>query len=685
MIRYFIIHYIGQYLFFFFLVPIAAKIYFSNFPINQKVGPIIIKSNSKFNTDNLPFLIAHFSDTHINSFNPNYGKNFEMCLNNSLLYQPDVYLHTGDTVDDFCSDTRPKYGYQCRNDFIEFDQIFRKYNKSFKISLGAAGNHDMFGIYSFDSPNFNFLNTCKNLYDTPMNNYEEFLVSNYKVKVDDNFFINFISLNPFSFPTTHPVFMYFAHTCQFFLDRLESVVEQIPENEKIIFYSHYPQSSFTSITNTIPSRKSTKGTRIKDLIERPNTIAFISGHNHPESQKIEHHGKKTIEGEMIVQNCEYIESIGFDVKKKNLFEIITIDNERLSFHTIDPKRPNKCLITYPVPLNQTASHSFFDDENSPLRILCFDDKPLKIEIHGDIEGETIKKVKKIKDNVYLYEFPLFQLIEKDKKTHKESDLIVHRLNFDGDWKGQIEFYSNGVVPQFKEEKNHQYSRIYVTRFYLPLIFFYLMFVTFPFTDPFLKKEEHFYFEFLKQDSMSSLKYWFLTITGFCLRLKIQRLQKNYRWILFLAVLWPIFLPLSLMETEGHYGFIWNYGYYIDHVFRFSEHGQDFAFYYYVLIVFPVVLASASLAVNMPAIGLGGLETCLLCVTSYFFVSYYVWYYKLSESAGPVCKYVSVYSLGMIVLFPMLIIGYVEAFIRNRNGRNAEWYSEGLTLIRSIPM
>lgn len=682
--RYYIIHFIGQYIFIFILVLIKKIIDKSVTPLNHTVGPIIVKSNSdmRFNSDNFPFIISHFSDTHVNSFNPQYGNNFELCLSKSLIYKPDVYIHTGDNVDDFCTDTRPKYGHQCRNDFKEFDKIFRKYNKNFQVSLGSAGNHDMFGVFSFDSPNFNFLNTFKNLYDTPMENYEEFLVSNYKIKANDNLVLNFVSLNPFYFPTVHPVFMYFAHTWKNFLNRLETVIDQIPNNEKIIFYSHYPQSSFTSITNPISSRKSKKGRTIKELIERPNTIAFLSGHYHAQNQLFEHHGITEIEGKINSKDCQYIESIGFDVKSTNLFEIVTIDNERFVFHSINPNNSNKCLITYPVPMNQTTSHSFLDDEESFLRILCFNEKPLNIEIHGDIEGKTIKNIKKIKENVYLYEYPLLEIIREDRKR-KSSKLIRHHLSFDGDWKGEIDFYSNGIIPQFEEQKNHEYSRVLSTRYFLPIIILYLLFITIPISIPFLKKEEQLYFNFLNQETTDSFKFWFLTITGFCLRLKIQRLSLRHQIILFIAVLWPIFLPLSLMETENHYGFIWNYGYYINGIFKYSEHGQYYTYLYYVYIIIPVVIASASLSVKISCFSF--LESILLCMYSIFYIIGRVFYYSLSESAGLFCMYISVFTLGILVLYPILFYKYIQIFMSIKNGRNAEWYSDEISLIRLFPM
>ena len=187
------------------------------------------------------------------------------------------------------------------------------------------------------------------------------------------------------------------------------------------------------------------------------------------------------------------------------------------------------------------------------------------------------------------------------------------------------------------------------------------------------------------DKTKLFKYRFLTYTGLCLRLKIQRLNKNYRIVLFCAVLWPIFLPLSLMETEGHYGFIWAYGYFIGGSFRFSEHGQDYEFFYYLSIVFPIVLASASIGAKIPFFGLGGLESFLLFSWSVMFIAHKLWYEKLIESVGPYCEYVSVYSLGMIILYPLMVCTYTGIICNNKCAKDTEWYSEEMTLVRSIPI
>ena len=44
-------------------------------------------------------------------------------LNSLLLYQSEVFLHTGDAADDFYANKQPKCGDQCSNDFTIFNRI----------------------------------------------------------------------------------------------------------------------------------------------------------------------------------------------------------------------------------------------------------------------------------------------------------------------------------------------------------------------------------------------------------------------------------------------------------------------------------------------------------------------------------------------------------------------------------
>lgn len=81
---------------------------------------IDVKSNDhkKFDSTNPPFII-----THANTYNSKFENNFIKCLNSLLLYQSEVFLHTGDAADDFYTNKQPKCGDQCLNDFTIFNRI----------------------------------------------------------------------------------------------------------------------------------------------------------------------------------------------------------------------------------------------------------------------------------------------------------------------------------------------------------------------------------------------------------------------------------------------------------------------------------------------------------------------------------------------------------------------------------
>ncbi|OHT13850.1 Ser/Thr protein phosphatase [Tritrichomonas foetus] len=629
-IRLHTIHYIGQYFYFAVLMTIGIK--YRWVPIYKKVGPIISKNYTEaFDSQKNPYWFVHLSDTHINEFNSNYSKRMDDALNSSLMYKADLLVHTGDITDNFGTDSRPKYGHQYEGDWIEYSKIFKKYRNCYKHVLGNAGNHDMFGVYSFDSPNFNYKKYSG--FDNPISCTEEFQVSKYSLDYfnnetnnDQKLNLTFVSLNPFRFPTAHPTMMYYVIPRKDYLDRLEKVITSVDSNDKIIIHSHYPQSFFKPT-------KSSSGKTSQELISQPNTIAYLSGHLHPIIPIYEHQGMQ--------KNSNYIEAINVDVKTNRLYGILTIDNGRTSYHQIDPSSPNKCLITYPIPINQSSIISGFNDSSAKLRIMCFSDKEFTIRFNGSFSG-NMEFIREIKDNVYLYEFDIPDLPSG-----------IHNLIFDGDWNDEIEFNVKDPIPEFKEAKNVEYSTCYLVRVALPILWCFLFFITIPI--PFLQSTR--YIKFMNEGKLLNIKYWILTISGLSMRAKIQNLHFVHKLILFIAVLWPTCLPISMMETEGHVGIVMTYGYVIKGMFNYAEHSQDYAIYYLTAIVLPVVMSGASYGAGIPFIGLGGLESFAMFIVSAYYTSTWLWYDPLAESVGLVCEYLSVFSLGMILLFPVALFSY----------------------------
>lgn len=314
-----------------------------------------------------------------------------------------------------------------------------------------------------------------------------------------------------------------------------------------------------------------------------------------------------------------------------------------------------------------------------LRILCRGEH--RIELHGDVECDAVKLAKKVKENVYLYEHPLKKIFEDDANT-KSSGPIKHHITFGGGFTGEIDFYSGGRLPAARLRNVSGYSCILVFRFALPLIASYFLYVTWPSSSQSLKSRDQSYFSFMQKQAPHSSKNWFLTVSSLCNRLKIQRLQKRLRLALFAASAWPLILPLSLVETEGHLGFISTYGVFIGGEFRYSEHGQDFAVYFYLFVVLPAVAACACLADDLPLFGAGGIEACVSLLIGTLLVATRVWLRVLFKSAGPFCEFVSVFTLGVFALFPFIIYSYYCVY-KSRGNRSSEWYAEGMTAANSF--
>ena len=632
-LRKYFIHYLGQY--FIFSIAYHIILYAMTIQPTKVVGPIQSQqSNEKFNSEKNPFWLIHISDTHINEFIPeNLGK-LDKVLNTSIMYQSDILLHTGDIVDNFGTSTRPKYGHQHENDMKEASKLFAKYRKNFKFMLGNPGNHDMFGVFSFDSPNFNYKKYY--LFDNPISTYDEFQVS--KCTVDD---FTFISLNPFSFPTAHPLMMFHIVPKRRFLDRLESVISSCGANEKIIFHSHYPQAFYKEIFS------SSSGHNAQELFANQNTISYLSGHLHLGHSSFEHQGGKT--------NSKYVESLSTSTTANMTFGILTIDNNRAVYHQIDANNPDKCLITSPVPKNQTSSSSYFIDESTMLRVMCFSDHKLQINIHGDIEGTLIFD-RMIKNNIYLYKYDISSLF-KNTNTNK----LYRSLSFDGDWKGAISFYVKDPIPAFTETKYSWNNYNTIIHILLPIIWLYLIYVTIPI--PIFKGRE--FIKFVTFGENNTFLNCFLTLSGLSLRFNVQNLILPYKVILFIVVLWPLCFPLCVMETEKHYGFIWTYGYVIDWSAHFSEHGQDYAIYYLVYLVLPLIFVGSSCGAGIPFLIVGLVETILLYGNSIYVTATWFWIEKLSETVSVELMHISIFTFVIIALYPLSLFAYSGLLFKAR--------------------
>ena len=603
--RRYVIHYVGQYLW--LGVVIAAGAAALGVRIEKEVGPIVSRTYPAFNSSAEPFWFVHVSDTHCNEFNGRYCGNLRRALNASLMYRASVLVHTGDIVDNFGSDTRPKYGHQHEPDWVVYNVTMAQFRGVYDKILGNAGNHDMFGVWSFESPRFGY--KMYSGFANPMGTLEEFQVSKYHVGE-----YTFIALNPFRFPTVHPCLMYWVTPQRSFLDRLERVVESCGHDEKLIFTSHYPQSFYKAT-------KASSGRTFHEIIGDNRTVAFLSGHIHPMHPHFEHHR-------------DYLESIAVDIKSHRMFGVATLDNNRFVYHEIDPEQPNRVLVTYPVPFNQTTAQSGFNDITAPIRILSFTDQPLNVTISGNV----ITNVRMIRKGVYLYEHPIPQMTDG-----------LHHITLGGDCSGEIEFYTGSTIPKFRELKNSEYNLSYLTFVATPILFCLLVFVTCP-----IRCCSSSYLDWMNDNNTKS--HWFLTITGLCMRAKLQKLPLRHRLILFLFVLWPVCLPMALMETEDHIGFIWAYGYVINNTFSFAERGLHYVFFYLTGIILPVALSGASQGAGIPFIVLGLLETSSLYLASTCATAW-IWYHQLTESVGLMFACSSLYTLSPLILFPISLFSY----------------------------
>ena len=125
------------------------------------------------------------------------------------------------------------------------------------------------------------------------------------------------------------------------------------------------------------SNKSSLGKNFIDYVGSDQRIlAYLSGHTHPKTVDVVHHGNGGIQ---LIGPCNY---------EYANFGVITIDNGCLSWSLIDAKNPKNGVISYPIPVSQLTSKTIFNDiENAEIRVVMFTDRN-DLSISFTITGES---------------------------------------------------------------------------------------------------------------------------------------------------------------------------------------------------------------------------------------------------------------------------------------------------------
>ena len=525
------------------------------------------KISSPFNPNYNPKIFIHTTDIHCSLSFPERLDSSTIFLKSLFEYNPDLFLLTGDYVDNFRK-RYIKFGGQRKKEWEIYNKSIRTPMSKFKV-IDVSGNHDVWAVRSVTSENNNFLKYSFTYNKSNSDNEEEFFLR--KVKFDG---ITFLLLNDFRFPVIRPPYGAEVHTNTHQLDLLENMISNLEEDECYIL-SHYP------VDRTILT-KSSKGHSFEEIISNKKVGFLFTGHEHPNKVNIIHHGS---EG-----GLEFVTSAAFE-KRAGL---ITIDNDNLIYHEIYiPFYGEKPLffLTYPVPNEQISSHHIFNLNSFEIRVISYySDNNIVLKVEGDINGQFTYE-KKLSNGAFLYKYPVTLPNGKYKiHIYDENRLscnINSEFNIGLKYKGKKEKYSTMV------------SFLLGARFLIIPVWLILLLIIFPFfPDLNLKivRDIELYIEGSHNILINKcLLYLYLVILSpLFLRLRFQKISKILKYAIIICFLYPLVLPLHFMTRfEGIIG----YAFFIFVVVGnkkviYESWSLQITFIYYATIILPWIFFSS---------------------------------------------------------------------------------------------
>ena len=522
--------------------------------------------NQGFDSTYTPKIFIHTTDIHITLNRPKKLDGTFIFLTSLYEYKPDFFLMTGDILDNYIGNSKNTGG-QNEEDLKVYKTAIRNNLSKFPV-IDVSGNHDLWAVKDPISKNNNVLDYLFMFNRTNVKDENDFFIKKIK-----QFNLNFILLNDYRFPVIRPPYGVEPHTTSKQLDILEDTINNLDEDEYIIL-THYP------IDRALLT-KSSKGHSIEEIVSNKKVGFIFSGHQHPNSVNIIHHGK---EG-----GLEFCTSSAYDKKRAGL---ITIDNGNLIYHEVYiPYYGSKPLffLTFPTPNEQITSHHIFNLKNFEIRVISYaPDNNIKLKIEGDIQGE-LNNIKTLSNGAFLYSYP----VNLDYGSYK-----IHIYDESG--------YSCDINTEFtigekykgKKEKYIQFPRfLLVARFMMILFWIFLLIIIIPLFPSYnfsiIEEIEKCISGDKSIDINKILFYIYLIILGpFILRLRFQKINSVLKYGIFIAFIYPLILPIHFMQNfDGVIAYTFLV-FVVTKIKVMYEHwALQITCIYYVTVIFPYVLFS----------------------------------------------------------------------------------------------
>lgn len=567
-----------------------------------------------------PDYFYHLTDVHVSHYNPSTWENFQKSLSIGASMKAHTVLITGDLVDNYYLPFYPsriQETEQRLDDWTRYYQIVNSFRNKYNLFLETFGNHDIPRVYSKDSDNFYYsqytmISHTHNNFSTPENPYDIF------TEKIGNF--TFLALNPMFFPLPPLPFNYYVHAPTEYIEKVEKVVDSIPDNENVILATHYHGPTWSEIYT--PFEESVSTNRFFDtILQTPKIKMLITGHNHGANRMIMHYN-------------DSVEICASDLRYNLKSGIVTNDNNNIVYHWFGIDNPTQSFVTYPVPVEQTTSRT--ECSVQKVRAISFSNQT-NLKVNIDSNPRLLTPIRTLPNNqdATLYEADL-----SDLQPGK------HHLQLIGEEEEEFDFLV-GPSQVIESTTELLYDDMFWAHFQwigLLILVPMFLFVSFPCSfcracsfrgywawinkcDNYEDSDE------IPNDSsicstssiqcnlsddtnlIFDIKYWIYSIFfGFVgIRSRIMKLPFLLRLVLFISVLGSLFVPVFIFNVDGHFGYMFIFGFLmgssehshtdVDHYsariyggwdLRYEEWCPFLGFFYFGVAIVPVILAASSL-------------------------------------------------------------------------------------------
>jgi hypothetical protein len=533
------------------------------------------KPTSPFHSDEDPVWFMHTTDLSIDARLPtSYSVVYERLHRALTLLRPQKVFVSGGVVSNCEHRSYFQYERQHSEDWNLYEMLISELSVNASDVFVVAGDSEVFGVESFDSED----NFARRLFGSSEDGYRTQVRRFGKFRV--------ILLNPYDFPTPPYGLVRWASPSLAHRRAIRELLTSVDDVTTIVL-SHHPAMMWTPSFDT-----SRIDVMRMMLAAATNTRFFLSGHIDPEFPILMHHG-------------DVLEAVCSPLATFARVGMVTFDNNRAAYHTVELTEETVVILTYPTPLSQISGLDVFNRRDFSVRALVFGRENVTLNVHGAVEGR-LEKQRILRPNVSLWALPCRGL-----------GYGKHRIEMSGDWDGECEFFVGNSLVGFREP-NYLHEGNVQNQFLFVWFFAFAAVIAVPVSLRGIGED----FDRVEPEQRRS---WLVKGLGFLVvKRRIRQMPTLFQGVFFAATMWPIALPISFFKSESLLGMVWLYGYLCGwRAFSLAISALA-AFCYLGFVITPVALmASAFIATKFrhPVVIVDGVVYCAGLIGNVLVVRY----------------------------------------------------------------